>query len=128
MSLSRKSAAPNANSVSNVMVLSMPRCARYPLNADNVIDNPLRWRQSVSRKRSVSASASNLVSGYRGSTAPTDTPAQIVDLSKEDLGGMTLVPNESNIFSWHASLPGPAGSPYEGGVFEVDIRIPEDYP
>jgi hypothetical protein len=50
------------------------------------------------------------------------------DLSKEDLGALSLVPNESNIFSWRATLPGPAGSPYEGGEFEVDIRIPEDYP
>lgn len=53
---------------------------------------------------------------------------QIADLSKENLGAITLTPNESNIFSWRASLPGPAGSPYEDGVFEVDIRIPEDYP
>jgi hypothetical protein len=53
---------------------------------------------------------------------------QIADLAKENLGAITLTPNESNIFQWKATLPGPAGSPYEGGVFEVDIRIPEDYP
>ncbi|ORY28513.1 ubiquitin-conjugating enzyme/RWD-like protein [Naematelia encephala] len=53
---------------------------------------------------------------------------EIADLAKEDLGSIILTPNESNIFSWHAKLPGPAGSPYEGGVFDVDIRIPEDYP
>jgi ubiquitin-protein ligase len=52
----------------------------------------------------------------------------MVDLSKEDLGAISLVPNESNMFSWQAMLPGPTGSPYEGGVFEVEIRIPEDYP
>ncbi|CAD6583353.1 MAG: hypothetical protein TREMPRED_003530 [Tremellales sp. Tagirdzhanova-0007] len=53
---------------------------------------------------------------------------EIADLSKENLGAITLIPNESNIFSWRATLPGPSGSPYEGGVFEVDIRVPEDYP
>ncbi|GFZ45274.1 E2 ubiquitin-conjugating enzyme [Saitozyma sp. JCM 24511] len=53
---------------------------------------------------------------------------EIADLAKENLGAITLTPNESNIFQWKATLPGPAGSPYEGGVFEVDIRIPEDYP
>ncbi|KAK4683570.1 hypothetical protein P7C73_g6675, partial [Tremellales sp. Uapishka_1] len=53
---------------------------------------------------------------------------EIADLSKEDLGAITLVPNETNILSWKATLPGPTGSPYEDGVFEVDIRIPDDYP
>lgn len=52
----------------------------------------------------------------------------MLDLAKEDLGEITLNPNEANIFAWKATLPGPKGSPYEGGVFEVDIRIPEDYP
>lgn len=53
---------------------------------------------------------------------------QIADLSKENLGAITLTPNESNILLWRATLPGPAGSPYEGGVFEVDIKVPDDYP
>jgi ubiquitin-protein ligase len=44
------------------------------------------------------------------------------------MGNIKLEPNESNIFSWKAVIPGPAGSPYEGGEFEVDIRVPDDYP
>jgi len=59
-------------------------------------------------------------------TAWTDN--QIAALSKEDTGSIKLEPNESNIFSWKAIIPGPAGSPYEGGEFEVDIRVPDDYP
>lgn len=54
--------------------------------------------------------------------------AQIADLARENLGAITLAPNESNIFQWKAVIPGPAGSPYEGGEFEVDIRVPDDYP
>ncbi|WVR06272.1 hypothetical protein IAU60_003302 [Kwoniella sp. DSM 27419] len=53
---------------------------------------------------------------------------EIADISKENLGSMTLAPNESDIFQWKATLPGPSGSPYEGGVFEVDIKVPDDYP
>jgi ubiquitin-conjugating enzyme E2 D/E len=64
---------------------------------------------------------------------PSHTPLtlltpQIADLAKENLGDISLSPDEANIFVWKAILPGPAGSPYEGGMFEVDIRIPPDYP
>ena len=52
----------------------------------------------------------------------------MADLAKEDLGDIKLEPDESNIFAWKATIPGPAGSPYEGGVFDVDIKIPGDYP
>ncbi|EKC98300.1 hypothetical protein A1Q2_07314 [Trichosporon asahii var. asahii CBS 8904] len=52
----------------------------------------------------------------------------IADLARENLGAITLAPNESNIFQWKAVIPGPAGSPYEGGEFEVEIRVPDDYP
>lgn len=61
-------------------------------------------------------------------TAPPLTHPQITDLARENLGDIKLAPNESNIFQWRAVLPGPAGSPYEGGVFEVDVRVPDDYP
>ncbi|WVF69371.1 hypothetical protein IAT40_004147 [Kwoniella sp. CBS 6097] len=53
---------------------------------------------------------------------------EIADLSREQLGDIVLAPDESDIFKWTCQLPGPAGSPYEGGVFEVEIRVPPDYP
>lgn len=56
------------------------------------------------------------------------TSGQIADLAKEDLGEIQLAPDESSIFKWKAILPGPAGSPYEGGRFQVDITVPPEYP
>ena len=53
---------------------------------------------------------------------------EIADLAKEQLGGMTLAPTEDNMFLWKGSIPGPEGSPYEGGVFKVDIELMKDYP
>ncbi|WWC70666.1 uncharacterized protein I206_104617 [Kwoniella pini CBS 10737] len=53
---------------------------------------------------------------------------EITDLSKENLGSIILYPIESNIFQWKSILPGPIGSPYEGGSFEIEITVPEDYP
>jgi ubiquitin-conjugating enzyme E2 D len=45
--------------------------------------------------------------------------------------GITTQPiGESNddIFHWTGSMMGPEGSPYEGGIFDVDIVLPRDYP
>ena len=35
---------------------------------------------------------------------------------------------DDNIYHWHGTIIGPVGTPYEGGVFQIDIRFPDDYP
>ncbi|GJF00189.1 ubiquitin-conjugating enzyme E2 [Phanerochaete sordida] len=53
---------------------------------------------------------------------------EIADVKKEDLGNITLCPTNDNLFQWKATIPGPEGSVYEGGVFNVDITLGHDYP
>ncbi|RPA93091.1 ubiquitin-conjugating enzyme [Choiromyces venosus 120613-1] len=36
--------------------------------------------------------------------------------------------SEDDLFHWNAVLKGPEGTPYEGGRWKIDIRIPENYP
>lgn len=53
---------------------------------------------------------------------------EIADLKKEDLGPMILAPLDDNLFVWRGSIPGPQGSVYEGGIFNLEVNLPNDYP
>jgi ubiquitin-conjugating enzyme E2 D/E len=37
-------------------------------------------------------------------------------------------PIDDNLFHWNACILGPEGSPYEGGVFNLDLELPSSYP
>ncbi len=37
-------------------------------------------------------------------------------------------PDNDDIFNWSATVIGPSGSPYEGGVFYLNIVFPQNYP
>ncbi|KAJ3512653.1 hypothetical protein NLJ89_g3405 [Agrocybe chaxingu] len=52
---------------------------------------------------------------------------EIADLKKEDLGPIVLEPSDS-LYIWKGSIPGPQGSVYDGGIFNVEIVLPNDYP
>jgi ubiquitin-protein ligase len=53
---------------------------------------------------------------------------EVADAKKEDLGSITLSPSMDSLFRWAGTIPGPQGSPYEGGVFNIDIQLANDYP
>ncbi|KAL6122857.1 hypothetical protein NUSPORA_00118 [Nucleospora cyclopteri] len=44
-------------------------------------------------------------------------------------GNISAAPvDPSNIYRWHGIIIGPEDTPYEGGVFKLDITFPADYP
>ncbi|KAF9038977.1 hypothetical protein BDZ89DRAFT_1061107 [Hymenopellis radicata] len=53
---------------------------------------------------------------------------EIADVKRENLGDIKLAPSEQNLHIWRGSLPGPEGSVYEGGVFNVEMVLANDYP
>jgi len=42
--------------------------------------------------------------------------------------GVHLFPSESDLTFWRALIEGPIGTPFEGGVFVLTVRLPLDYP
>lgn len=50
-------------------------------------------------------------------------------LSESPPDGIVAGPKkEEDLLHWEALIPGPEGTPYEGGVFVADITFPPDYP
>lgn len=37
-------------------------------------------------------------------------------------------PNPKNLYLWHGYIQGPSDTPYDGGSFQVELRVPQDYP
>ena len=53
---------------------------------------------------------------------------ELIEMQNDPPLNCSAGPNKDNIFNWIAILYGPEGSPYEGGIFNLDINFPEDYP
>lgn len=49
-------------------------------------------------------------------------------LKSPDDADILLEHNPDNLLQWKAWIRGPVDTPYEGGVFELDIRCGTDYP
>ena len=53
---------------------------------------------------------------------------ELASLSKETPEGMSASPIEDNLLKWQAMIFGPEGTPLEGGIFELSLDFPEEYP
>jgi len=46
----------------------------------------------------------------------------------EPVPGISAVPHEDNLRYFDVRIHGPSQSPYEGGVFKLELFLPDDYP
>ncbi|CAK8675580.1 ubiquitin-conjugating enzyme E2 N-like [Clavelina lepadiformis] len=49
-------------------------------------------------------------------------------LLSEPVQGISATPDENNLRYFHVTINGPKDSPFEGGVFKLELFLPEEYP
>lgn len=54
---------------------------------------------------------------------------ELSDLIREPLQNCSAQPiDNSNLLRWKATLKGPSDTPYENGIFHLNIEFPQNYP
>jgi len=53
---------------------------------------------------------------------------ELKDFTENPLPGVCAHPISGDMFHWHACIQGPTGTPYEGGLFAMDVKFPAEYP
>lgn len=51
-----------------------------------------------------------------------------LEMMKSPPEGLSASPVEDELYHWVATIVGPSGTPYDGGIFNLDFNFPVDYP
>ena len=53
---------------------------------------------------------------------------ELADITINPPSNCSAGPESDNVFHWRATIFGPANTPYDGGIFYLNIIFPVDYP
>ena len=53
---------------------------------------------------------------------------ELKDMKNDAPANLSAGPINDNLFEWEGIIFGPVGTPYEGGIFYLNIHIPLNYP
>ena len=53
---------------------------------------------------------------------------EILHLPDANIGLSIGLPDQDNIFRWRANIVGPRDSSYKGGIFDLRVEFPDNYP
>lgn len=53
---------------------------------------------------------------------------ELVEVERDKLSGVSIQISGDNLAHMQGTIEGPSGTPYEGGVFTIDIHLPSAYP
>ena len=54
--------------------------------------------------------------------------SELSELATNDIPNINAKPISDDNIKWSGSIIGPEGTPYTGGIFNLDITLPSDYP